>query len=336
MRTGPIVRGLVRRCLCPGAVIVALACLPMVAWAGASEGKKVAFLLTGPAIPFPAAMKTAFVEHAKELGQNVTIFEQNFDVARQAQQMDDAIARKFDIIVVMPASEQAIVPALTRAKSAGIPVIILNSPPKDGTEALYTSFIGEDAVEMGRLAGLSIEQALKDAGRDGGKVALITGALQEGVGPRRLVGLKEVLDKDPKIKIVAVEDAHWNPVEAERIAGQLFARFAPQGGVDVIYGMNDDLTVAIVRAADAAKIPLGLKPGRLIVTGGNCMKADIEMIKDGREYSTGLQVPTRTGRGAADLVEQYFAGKELKKLDYLPIETITKANLAKWEAPCNY
>lgn len=336
MKQWSIVRGLGWRCWCLGVAILALACWPMAAWAGASEGKKVAFLLTGPAIPFPAAMKTAFMERAKALGQNVTVFEQNFDVARQAQQMDDAIARKFDIIVVMPASEQAIVPALTRAKGAGIPVIIINSPPKEGTEALYTSFIGENAVEMGRLAGQSIEQALKDAGRDGGKVALITGALQEGVGPRRLAGLKEVLDKDPKIKIVAVEDAHWNPVDAERIAGQLFARFAPEGGLDVIYGMNDDLTVAIVRAADAAKIPLGLKPGQLIVTGGNCMTAGIEMIKDGRQYSTGLQAPSRTGAGAADLVEQYFAGKELKKLDYLPIETISKANLAKWEAPCHY
>ena len=304
--------------------------------AGASDGKKVAFLLTGPSTPFPAAVKTAYLARAKELGQNVTLFEQNFDTARQIQQMDDAVARKFDIIAVMPASEQAIVPALMRAKAAGIPVIIFNSPPKEGTEALFNSFIGEDGVAMGRLAAQSIQQALKDAGRDGGKVALVTGALQEGVGPRRLAGMKEVFDKDAKIKVVAIEDAHWNPVDGERIAGQLFARFAPQGGIDVIYGMNDDLAVAIIRAADTAKVPLGLKPGELIVTGGNCMKAGMAMIDAGKEYSTGLQVPQRTGAGTADLIEDYFAGKTLPKIDYLPIETITKANMAKWAEGCNY
>jgi ribose transport system substrate-binding protein len=111
--------------------------------------------------------------------------------------------------------------------------------------------------------------ALKDAGRDGGEIALITGSLQEGVAPRRLAGFKEVLAAHPKAQLVAVEDAHWDPVQTERIAGQLLARFAPQGGLDVIYGMNDDQTVAIIRAAELAGVRQGLKPGELAVVGGN-------------------------------------------------------------------
>lgn len=304
--------------------------------ASASSGKKIAFLVTAPNTPYPGAMKNAFLESAKKFGMNVTSFEQIFDAARQVQQFDDAIGRKFDLIAIMPASEQAIVPALIRAKRAGIPVIVFNSIPKQGSEDLYLSYIGEDATEMGRLAGQSILQALKEGGRDGGKVALVTGALQEGVGPQRVAGIQEVLKTNPKVKIVAIEDAHWNPVEGERIAGQLFARFAPEGGLDAIYGMNDDLSVAIIRAAEAAKIPLGLKPGELIVTGGNCLVRGIEMIKAGKQYSTGVQVPVRIGEGLAQLIDDHFAGKTLPKLDYQPIETITMQNMAKWEGPCSY
>ena len=83
----------------------------------------------------------------------VTSFSTPFDAALQAQQVDDAIARKFDIIAIIAASEQAIVPALTRAKQAGMPVIMLNTPGKPGTEDLYVSFVGEDHVVLGRLTG---------------------------------------------------------------------------------------------------------------------------------------------------------------------------------------
>ncbi|MGN6459800.1 MAG: sugar ABC transporter substrate-binding protein, partial [Pseudolabrys sp.] len=178
----------------------------------ASQGKKVALLLNAPFLPFPARLKMSFLERAKQHGFEVTLFEQNFDPARQAQQVDDAIARKFDLIAVMLASEQAIIPALIRAKAANVPVVITNSPPKDGSEELYTSFVGEDFVEMGKVSGESMLQALKDSGRDGGKIALITGTLNEGVAPRRLAGIKAALAKNPKVQIVAVDDARWDPV----------------------------------------------------------------------------------------------------------------------------
>jgi ABC-type sugar transport system substrate-binding protein len=304
--------------------------------ASASNGKKIAFLVTGAVLPFPGGTKAAFLDSAKSAGMQVSSFEQMFDAARQVQQFDDAIARKFDLIAVMPSSEQAIVPALIRAKQAGIPVIIFTSPPKDGSEDLFTSFIGEDATEMGRLSGRSILQGLEDSGRQGGKIALITGSLQEGVGPRRVAGIEEVLKADPKVQIVAIEDAHWNPVESERIAGQLFARFASQGGLDAIYGMNDDQSVAVIRAAEAAGIAVGSKPGQLIVVGGNCVAPGIEMIKKGKQYSTVVQFPNRIGKGLAQMIDDYFAGQTLPKYNYQPVEIITQQNLAKWEGPCSY
>jgi ABC-type sugar transport system substrate-binding protein len=302
----------------------------------ASKGKKVALLMTATSLPFPAGVKTAFLERAKTYGMDITNFDQMYDTARQVQQIDDAIARKFDLIAIMPASEQAILPALLRAKRANIPVVIVNSPPKDGSEEYFQTFIGEDAVEMGKLSAESMLQALKDAGRDSGKIALVTGSLQEGVAPRRLAGIKQVLAAHPNVQIVAVEDVHWDPVQTERVTGQLLARFAPQGGLDIIYGMNDDQTVAIVHAAEAANVPLGLKPGQVIVIGGNCSKQGIELIEAGKQYSTGVQGPSRTGSGAADLVNDYFEGKTLEKYNYLPVETITKANIARWEKICSY
>src|SRR5258707_7682514 len=171
------------------------------------------------------------------------------------------------MLSIMAGSEQAIIPALTRAKQAGVPVIIINSPPRDGSEELYLSFVGEDHVGLGRITGVSVLKALKDGGRDSGKIALITGSLQEGVGPRRVAGFREAMKANPKAQIVAVEDAKWQTDLSERIAGQLFARFAAQGGLDVVYGMADNQAAAIVQAAKSAGIPLGVEKGKRIDIG---------------------------------------------------------------------
>ena len=300
------------------------------------KGKKIAFLVTSPTHPFIATLSKTFIAQANSYGMEVNTVSQHFDAALQAQQVDDAIARKFDILAIIAGSEQAIVPALIRAKQAGVPVILVNSPPRDGSEDLYLSFVGEDHVELGRITGVSVLNALQEGGRDRGKIALITGSLQEGVGPRRVAGFREAIKANPNAQIVAVEDAKWQTDLSERIAGQLFARYATQGGLDVIYGMADNQAAAIVQAAKSESIPLGIEKGKLIVVGSNCLKQGIAAIKAGEQYSTGTQVPTRTGLKAAEMIADHFNGKKLPKHEILPVETITRANVAEWEEACSY
>lgn len=304
--------------------------------AGESKGKKIALLETLATHPYVATLTNSFKAKAQSYGMEVTVFAAMIDAALQAQQMDDAIARKFDLIAVMSAGESAVVPALARAKKAGIPVIMVNNTPKEGAEEYYVTFVGQDQVAMGRLTGESLLKALKASGREGGKVALVTGALQEGLGPRRLAGFREALKANPKVQIVATEDGRWDTALSEKIAGQLYARFAAAGGLDAVYGMADNQAVAAIRAAEAAGIPVGLQPKQLVVVSSNCLKEGIDSIKAGKLYSTLSQIPTDLGVKTADTVNDYFTGKKLPKQVLLPVETIAKTNVAQWEKKCTY
>ena len=118
-----------------------------------AAGKKVAYFVTGPNNRYVAAVSKGFLERAKALGLEVTEFDNSYDPALQVQQIDDAIARKFDLLAIMPASEKAVVPALARAKQAGIPVITLVNDVAKGAEGLYVSFVGEDNHRLGQIAG---------------------------------------------------------------------------------------------------------------------------------------------------------------------------------------
>lgn len=301
-----------------------------------SKGKRVAMLQTLATHPYVATITRSFKARAESYGMEVTVFTAIFDAALQAQQMDDAIARKFDLIAVMAAHENAVVPALARAKAAGIPVVMVNNTPKAGAEEFYVTFVGQDQVAMGRVTGEAVLKALKASGRDGGKVALITGALQQGLAPHRVAGFREAMKANPKVQIVAVEDGKWATALSEKIAGQLYARYAATGGLDAVYGMADNQAVAAVRAAEAAGIAVGSGPKQLIVVGSNCLKEGIDEIKAGKLYSSVTQIPSDLGVATADTVNDYFNGKKLPKQVLLATDLITKDNVDKWAQKCTY
>src|SRR4029079_13552281 len=146
-------------------IAAALATLASSVSADAAE-KKVAYFVTGPNNRYVAAVSKGFLQRAKELGLEVTEFDNSYDPALQVQQIDDAIARKFDLLAIMPASEKAVVPALARAKQVGIPVVTLVNDVAKGAEGLYVSFVGEDNHKLGQIAGESVVRAVKESGRD--------------------------------------------------------------------------------------------------------------------------------------------------------------------------
>ena len=106
-----------------GLFALLFASLPLGGNANASaEGKRVMLLGTANTNPYIGAWTSTFSKFATQTGMKVTNLSSNYEAAVQAQQVDDAIAQKFDMIVMVYVNDQAIIPALTRAKAAGIPV----------------------------------------------------------------------------------------------------------------------------------------------------------------------------------------------------------------------
>jgi ribose transport system substrate-binding protein len=291
--------------------------------AAAEGGKRVAFLDGPIADKYIGAMTRGYQEQAKAAGLQVTLLQSPFDPALQAQQLDDAIAQKSDLIVLMTMSQKALIPALTRAKAAKIPVLLINTPIDE--KELYTAFVGEPSMAMGEAAG-----------RVPSKVAIVAGSMDEGIAPVRVAGFKKALEAYPGISIVAVEETHWAPPEAERAAGQLLARFSGQGGLDGIYGMNDALANGVVQGAESAGVKLGTAKGTLLVVGGNCMAPGMAGIDRGKIQATTSMLPKKMGEIAAKTSADILAGKQITKDYTLPIEVITKKNIEKFRADCTF
>ena len=304
--------------------------------AAAPEGKRVAVFATANTNPYIGAWTSTFTKFATQAGMKVTNFSANYDAAVQAQQLDDAIGQKFDLIVICYVNDQAIVPALTRAKAAGIPVILYATPIKKDYENLVTSYIGTENADLGRLAGEIMVKGLAELGKSKAKVVAVTGSAQQTNVMARVNAFKAVLAKNPGIELVATEDGKWNTAFSEKITGELLVRFNARGGVDGIFAMADNQATGSIKAVESAGLKLGVANKGIVVVASNCMKDGIIHIRSGQQYGTATQIPTEEAEYAAKKAIAHFNGDPLKPYDVIPVYGITKENVDKFAAGCSY
>jgi ribose transport system substrate-binding protein len=285
---------------------------------------------------YMGAWSATFLKAAEPLGLVVTNMTSPFDPALQSQQVDDAIAQKFDAILLVIINQQSIKPALTRAKAAGVPVILVVNPGDPSNDGLYDSFIGVDQTELGRLAGENIIKGLADAGKNTAQIAAVTGTSSQLNSSLRLAGFKEAIAKNPAIKLVAVEDGKWATAISEELTGNLLVRFSGQGGLDGVFAMADNQASGAIQAIQSAGLPLGAKDHGIVVVASNCMKDGIVHIKDGTQYATNTQIPVEEAGIAATKLADFLSGKPLKKEELVPSHSITAANVSEFAQACSY
>lgn len=321
-------------------VAALLACLAVTAFGheafASAAGKRIAVLATLNTNPYVGAWTSTFIKDASADGMKVTNFESPYDAAVQAQQVDDAVAQKFDLIVIDYVNDEAILPALTRAKAAHVPVVLMATPLPKANEGLFLSYIGTDHHELGRIAGEDLVQGLAAEGKTKANVVAITGLAQQLHVQQRMAAFKDVLKGHPSIKLVDQEDGKWNTALTEKITGELLVRFAGKGGIDGIFAMADNQATGAIQAVESAGLKVGVKNKGIVVVASNCMKDGIIHIRSGEQYSTATQIPTEEAAFAAKKIDAYFNGVPLKKYEIVKSYGITSANVDKFAKACSY
>ena len=318
------------------ALLIAAATLGGVEAKASPKDKRIALLVSLTTNPFIGAWTSTFIKNAEPYGMKVTTFTSPYDAAVQSQEIDDAIAQKFDLILLSSINEQAVLPALTRAKAAGVPVVLIITPLQQQFEQLFESYVGTDHTELGQIAGENLVKALAEEGKTKALIAAITGTATQLNVRLRMAGLRSVLAQHPGIELAAEEDGQWQTAASEKIAGQLLVRFSARGGLDAMFGMADNQATGIIRAIEAAGLKLGVANKGMVVVASNCMKDGIIHIRSGEQFSTATQIPTEEAKVTADKVAAYFNGEKLNKYEIVRSYAVTTESLDKFAAACSY
>ncbi len=139
---------------------------------------------------------------AKELGDIEVIFQapERADTAKQIQEIESLIAKKVDGMAISCNQGDALVPVINKAIDAGIAVITFDS---DSPKSKRITYYGIDSFKAGvKQAELLIEAMEKLGLGTEGKVVIQSGVAGAPNLEERIDGVKSVLKKYPKIKLL--------------------------------------------------------------------------------------------------------------------------------------
>lgn len=273
--------------------------------------------------PSITALVAGMTDEAKIFGSEVTYFDPALDPVKQVSMIEDCISRQADVIVVNAVDPAAVVPAITKAKEAGIPVLMQNADTTPEGRAFTEAFIGSQSFDQGYAVGEMIVKALNGTG----KVAVITGKTGQTDTVNRTAGMEAAFkDAAAAIEVIAVQPADWSKDKALTVMQDLLTRF-PQ--IDAVFGHDDPMALGALEAIKAQG-----REGEVKVFGVNGNKEACAAIKNGEMYGTALQLSYLVGvytvRAAYDLTN----GRLVSRTILAPTAPVTPDTIATWEAQC--
>jgi ribose transport system substrate-binding protein len=293
------------------------------AQAQAHKGKKVILLAADDICEYCAVYNDAVRLFAKDAGIDLELVTNKFDAAQQASQVEQAIARKPDLILLWTIDGTALFPAMRKVKAAGIPLLLTDVEPDKKVSDLWIQYTGGDYEGEGRAAAQLMVQGFKEKGLGTkGNVIMVTGIIGQAQVIALNKGFREELAKlAPDIKVVGSQPGNWDTGTATEAAAGLLTKFGKS--INGIYSDEDLMMQGALVAAERS----GLDVTRMVTVGHGCEPAGIANIKAGRQYGTVKQSPVDEARYAIDSVINYFAGKKMEKSVYVPMPKVTRANV---------
>ncbi|RKP57765.1 sugar ABC transporter substrate-binding protein [Pararobbsia silviterrae] len=292
------------------------------ATAAAVAKPHVSLLMPTQSVQYWALYVKGFQKEAQAQGIDVDVKVTNYDATEQATQVEQAIAQKPDVLVLVPVDSSAMVPSIRKINQAKIPLVISNSMPDAKYARYWQAFTGPNDVSYGEQAAKAMINGFKDKGYGAnGKVLVINGQMGTPPQLQRYQGFTAELQKSaPGIQVAGALPADWDTVKAESAASALFTQYKDVKGV---FAENDAELRGVVTAAER----LGLDPSKLVLVGLGCDAPVVDLIVAGKAYATIDQSPVEDGAMAARAAKTLATGGTPKAIDYLPNPIATKSNV---------
>ncbi len=264
---------------------------------------KVGFAQTESNNPWRIAETQSMKDAANTCHWDLVYTDAASSASKQVADVESMIAQKVDVIVLAPREEKPLIPAVMKAKKAGIPVILIDrnvdqSVAKAGRD--YVTFIGSDFIDQGRRVG---EWLVKTTGGKGTIVEL-EGTTGSSPANDRKKGFDDVVKAQPGMKIVASQSGDF-----ERDKGRQVMQTLLQAHPDVtaVYAHNDEMALGAIAALEAA----GKKPGQdVIVVSIDGTKDGLVAIDNGK-LGASVQSSPFFGPISCDTIKNYAKGQAI-------------------------
>jgi simple sugar transport system substrate-binding protein len=197
-----------------------------------------------------AANTKSIKETADELGIELRFFDAQQKQEKQIEAIRKLIVQKVDVIGLSPIVETGWDEVFLEAKSAGIPIILVDRRAAV-PEELYVTYLGSDFLEEGRNAAKVMAEMV-----DGkANIVELVGTINSAPANDRYKGFREILKDYPEMKIIASESGDFTRARGKEVMEAFLNEYGPK--ITAVYAHNDDMALGAITAIEAH----GLKPG---------------------------------------------------------------------------
>lgn len=282
----------------------------------AREGEKritIGVSLLNLSSEFIVMLNQAMEAKAVELEVRLIVNDAQRSADRQVQQVESFVAQRVDAIVLNPCEVEASSPAVDRAVAAGIPIVNVNSE----TRSAPTAFVGSRDEESGRIAMEYLARRLNGKGN----IVMMHGFMGQAAQLKRDQGAREVLAKNPGLKLLADQTAEWDRAKAMTLMENWLQSYGDRIGA--VFAQNDEMAMGALIALEQAK-----RKDRVIVAGVDAIADALQAVKDGRLDATVFQDARGQGGAAIETAVKIVRKQAYEKQLYIPFQLVTKDNIA--------
>jgi ribose transport system substrate-binding protein len=249
------------------------------------------------------------------------------DVNQQISQVETLIAKKVDVIVLLPFDGKALTETGLKAQLAGIPVVNLDRVFADPRAS--RAWIGGDNYGMGAAAGSYIAAQMKAKGISNPIIAEIQGIANLPLTQDRSKGFADAL-RQAGFKVKNQVSAQFTVESGQQVTADLL-QAAPK--IDALWNHDDDQGVGVMAAIQQANRDEFLMVGgagssnvmKMIKADNTVIKATVTYPPSMASSAINLARLIANNRGMSDLVEP-----DVPASITLASATVTKENVDQY------
>ena len=300
-----------RNLLCAAAAIGVFAMMPASAFADGlpplekKDRYKVGFSQMESNNPWRIAETKSFHETAESCNWELIATDAAGSAAKQVADVDSMIAQGIDVLFLPPREEKPLIPAVMKAKAAGIPTFLVDrsvdpNVAKAGRD--YVAFLGSDFVDQGRRVA---EWTLENFKGEAGIIVELEGTTGSSPANDRKKGFDDVMAKHDNMTIVASQSGDFARDLGRQVMETLLQAHPD---VNIVYAHNDEMAIGAIQALELA----GRKPGDdVLVVSIDGTRDALQAIIDGKMGVTVESSPF-FGPLACEVMNRYANGEEIE------------------------
>ncbi|WP_136440703.1 substrate-binding domain-containing protein [Pacificoceanicola onchidii] len=225
------------------------------------------------------------------------ITDANDDPSKQAADVQDLIAQGVDILLISPATAEAMDPVIRRAKRQGVPVVLVDRsvPSKEN----FISFVTASDQALGRISAQWLAETLNFEG----KVVMLGGLAGASPAENRIKAALEVFNQYPGIEVLETQYTSWSPANGKTIMSALIQKYGSEiSGVWADSGLQGSGSVEAFLAA-------GYAAGTIPPHTGGDFNAMYQLSVQHDVPMVGVDYPPAMGAKAFEVLFDVLDGK---------------------------